>query len=219
MSEIPSVSHYLYLDETGTLDFETREGEAYFGVGTACYSGKHGEVLWSGLELRTMLEERGVHLPKGFHAKNYSHPTRAAVYELIAQQNVRFEATMLNKGIANENVKAGGKIRLYQTALWLHLKYVVPEVSSPGNQIFVIAGHLQTTGKREAIKRAVEDVCQQLARDRIVVPCIWDAASSWGIQAVDYALWSVQREVEGKLVPDYCGLISSKIKTVARPWS
>jgi len=140
------------------------------------------------------------------------------VYELIAQQSVRFDVTMLNKKNANEYIQASGKIRLYKTALWLHLKNVIPEISKPGDRVFVIAGHLQTTGKRDAVKHAVDDVCQQFTPDRAVIPCIWDASSSWGIQAADYALWSVQRRIERKTVPEYCELIQSRIKTVSLPW-
>jgi len=51
-----SIDQYLYLDETGTLDFESRVGESYFGIGTAHYVGDHGKALWSGLQLRTALE-------------------------------------------------------------------------------------------------------------------------------------------------------------------
>lgn len=50
---------YLYIDETGTLDFESRPGEAYFGIGTACYVGNHQGDIWVGFKLRTELEARG----------------------------------------------------------------------------------------------------------------------------------------------------------------
>lgn len=59
--------------------------------------------------------------------------------------------------------------------------------------MYFIAGHLQTSTKRAAIGDAVRDVCTQLATDRSIVPRIWDAPSSWGIQVADYGLWSTQR--------------------------
>lgn len=210
--------HYLYLDETGTLDFQSRPGEAFFGVGTAHFSGDHRDAIWEGHQLRVNLEASGVRLPKGLHAKNDSHPTRAAVYGVLSTQSVRFDATLLKKDAANSNVKAAGKVRLYKMAVWLHLKYVLPAVSRPGDRILVVAGHLQTSSHRDAIRHAVGDVCDQMEFDRIVVPCIWEAPSSWGIQAADYALWRIQRMVEGKTIPAYTEPLLSQIASVFRPW-
>ncbi|MCW2791957.1 MAG: hypothetical protein JWO76_1055 [Nocardioides sp.] len=73
------VDHYLYLDETGTLDFENRPGEEYFGVGTAHFEGDHRDAIWEGHQLRVGLEAKGIKLPKGLHAKNDSHRP-AAMY-------------------------------------------------------------------------------------------------------------------------------------------
>jgi hypothetical protein len=210
--------HYLYLDETGTLDFESRPGEVYFGVGTAHFAGDHRDAIWAGHQLRVGLEATGIKLPKGLHAKNDSHATRAAVYDALAIQPVRFDATLLKKGNAFPNVRAAGKVRLYKMAVWLHLKYVVPEISTVGDRIFVVAGHLQTSGHRGAIRHAVDDICSQVGFDRVVVPCIWEAPSSWGIQAADYALWRIQRIAEGKTVPAYSDQIQEQIKTIFRPW-
>jgi hypothetical protein len=212
------VDHYLYLDETGTLDFEGRPGEEYFGVGTAHFEGDHRDAIWEGHQLRVGLEAKGIKLPKGVHAKNDSHPTRGDVYATIAAQQVRFDATLLKKSAAYPNVRAGGKARLYKMAIWLHLKYVIPLVAATGDRIFVIAGHLQTSGHRDAIRHAVDDVCRQNAFDRTVVPCIWEAQSSWGIQAADYALWRIQRIAEGKTVPAYTDVIQGQIKSIFRPW-
>ena len=210
--------HYLYLDETGTLDFQSRPGEAYFGVGTAHFAGDHRDAIWEGHQLRVALEHRGIKLPKGLHAKNDSHPTRSEVYDLLSSQPVRFDATLLRKERAFAQVRAGGKPRLYKMAIWLHLKYVVPLISSRDDRVFVIAGHLQTTGHREAIRHAVDDVCRQVGFNRAVIPCIWEAQSSWGIQSADYALWRVQRSAEGKPVPAYAARIDGRIGSIFQPW-
>lgn len=103
----------------------------------------------------------------------------------IAAQQVRFDATLLKKSAAYANARAAGKVRLYKMATWLHLKYVIPRVSASGYRIFMIAGHPQTSGHRDAIRRAVDDVCQQNAFDRTVVPCILEAQSSGGIQSAE----------------------------------
>ena len=213
-----STDHYLYLDETGTLDFEDRPGESYFGIGTAHFEGAHGEALWEGHALRCELEARGVQLQKGLLAKNDTPATRTEVYTLIASQAPRFDATMLLKSNAYPYVQAAGKVRLYKLALYLHLKHVVPTISAPDDRVFVIAGHLQTNRQREAIRTAIIDVCAQVGERRTVVPCIWDAPTSWGIQVADYLLWRVQREREGKTVPGYTDRVASLVATSFTPW-
>lgn len=125
---------------------------------------------------------------------------------------------MLRKANDDGALQLAGKVKLYRSALWLHLERVIALVSNPGDKIYVIVGNLQTSGHREAIRQTVEDVCKQLSFDRVMVPCIWEAPSAWGIQAIDYALWAVQREVEGKSVPEYCGLIADNIKSQVCPW-
>jgi hypothetical protein len=210
--------HYIYLDETGTLDFETREGENYFGVGTVHFAGDHRDAIWAGFQLRVNLESQGIRLTRGLHAKDDSHATRREVYAEIAQQEPAVSSTMLCKANAFPSVRQQGKVRLYKMAVWLHLKYVIPKVSRPGDRVLVIVGTLQTSAKRDAIRRAVHDVCQQLDYDREVVPCIWDASSSWGIQVADYCLWAIQRRVEGKRVEPATELIDGLLKKPFLPW-
>jgi hypothetical protein len=213
-----AMDHYLYLDETGTLDFEERPGEAFFGVGTAHFAGAHGDEIWQGHELRCELESTGVRVQKGLHAKNDSAATRAQVYTLIASQAPRFDSTMLRKANAFPRVREAGKVRLYKMALWLHLKHVVYQISDPGDRIFMVVGHLQTSSRRDAIRQAVMDVCAQTSFNRQVIPCIWDAPTAWGIQVADYLLWRVQREVEGKTVPGYTDAVASLTTGAFAPW-
>lgn len=212
------MDHYLYLDETGTLDFEDRPGERFFGVGTAHFAGNHAESLWQGQQLRCELEARGIRLQKGLHAKNDSASTRIDVYGLIEQQAPRFDATMLCKSNAYPRVQAAGKVRLYKMALWLHLKHVIYQVSVQGDRVFVVIGHLQTSNRRDAIRNAVADVCAQVGYSREVIPCIWDAPTSWGIQVADYLLWRTQRQIEGKTVPAYTDQVDRIMQPTFTPW-
>lgn len=212
------MDHYVYLDETGTLDFDDVAGERYFGIGSATWAGHHGEAIWQGHRLRLDLEAAGIRLAKGLHAKDDSPATRAQVYSLIAAQRPRLDSTMLLKSNAQPQVRIAGKVRLYKLAMWLHLKYLIPAISGAGDSIFVIAGHLQTTGHRVAIRTAIADIAGQLGNDRLIVPCIWEASSSWGIQVADYALWRVQREDAGRKLPRGAELIDSCIASRYYPW-
>lgn len=129
---------YMYADETGDLDMSgSVKASKYFGFGTAVFPDGHGNRLWEGLQLRCQLEAKGVRLPRGFHAKNDSHSTRA--------------------------------------------------------------GYAQVG-------------------DRIIVPCIWDAPSSWGIQVADYALWAVQRQLEGRTGKWLDTCVEPTLRSIFMPW-
>lgn len=189
---------YVYLDETGVPDFNDASGPI-FGIGTATYVGHHGQQLFEGLDLRTRLESKGVQLPKGLHAKNDSWTTRKEVFALIADQAPRFDFSYFTKANAYPYVRLYTTTQFYKLAIFYHLKYTIPQVSGPGDQVFLISGNLQTSGKRGALRAAVTDVCQQIGggTSRSVTPCIWEAPSSWGIQVADYGLWALHRHLAG----------------------
>lgn len=209
----------MYADETGDLNMTGAKGAStYFGFGTAVFPNSHGQQLWEGLLLRCHLEEQGIRLPKGLHAKDDSWSTRDEVYDLIRRQAPRFDTTFLLKAKAYADVKRAGPVYLYKLAWFLHFKEIVRQVSAPGDTVFVIAGSLQTNNKRAAIRTALEDVCRQAAGNRTIVPCIWEAASSWGIQVADYALWATQRTLEGRVCPWFSSSVQTTLRSQFMPW-
>ena len=211
---------YVYADEYGDLDFSGNPKAArYFGIGTATFVGDHGTALAEGLALRCQLEAEGVSIPRGFHAVNDSARTRREVLSIIKRQYPRIDTTFLSKSGAYPRLRTYTKAYLYKLSLFMHLKYVVPQVFVQGGRVFVILGSLQTAGKREAVKDAVADVCNQVVvLGTPVIPCIWDAPSSWGIQVADYGLWTVQRDLErgdARLLDEY---IRPSLASRFLPW-
>lgn len=209
----------MYADETGDLDMSGSRGtRRYFGFGTAVLPDGHGPALWQGLRLRCRLEQAGIRVPSGVHAKNDSHRTRTEVYELIASQRPRFDTTFLYKEHAENRIRSAGQVQLYKLAWYLHFKEIVREVSQPGDTIFAIIGSLHTHNKREAIRLALDDVCQQFADDRMIVPCIWDARSAWGLQVADYGLWAAQRILEGRQCTWFATAVEPTLQSTFMPW-
>ncbi len=210
--------HYIYLDESGTLDFDSTEHGRFFGIGTAHFVGDHSSALWDWHQLKIDLEKFGIQVPKGLHAKNDRKETRTITYKIISKQLWRFDSTFLLKSSAYPYIREEGKIRLYKMAIWLHLKYLIPKVSRPGDEIVVIVGDLKLSRRKSAVRNAIEDICNQLQFDRNIHLCIWDAASTWGIQVADYGLWRIQRELEKKQVPEYAKVIDNLINPTFFPW-
>jgi hypothetical protein len=189
---------YMFADETGNLDYNVfGGGSRYFGIGTATWKGDHGEHLWQAAQLRFKHAREGVELPAGYHAKDDRHVTRTEVYQLIAAQAPRFDATFLAKSKAFPNVRARGENYLYQMAWFLHFKEIAKRVTGGGDTLYVAVATLGTKARKKAFQQAIEEVCQYHApRWCNVVVAHWDSATSWGLQVADYGLWAVQRRLE-----------------------
>ena len=211
-------THYIYLDETGTLDFQSQIGDTYFGIGSAHLSGSHPDELWSGHALRMELENTGVPMPKGLHASRDSHLTRAATFGLIGMQAWRFDSTFLRKDSSAADVLEKDKLRLYKYVLSQHLMRVIEEIATPNDNIVIFVANLVLTKRKMAVREVVDEVCAELRLQRSVTSHIWDSTSAWGLQVVDYALWRIRRTVECQTEPDYMRRIDHQLMKPRFPW-
>lgn len=210
---------YLYADETGNLDYAASRNDTesrFFGFGTALFEGQHSEALWRGQQLRVELSEQGVHLPKGFHAKNDSHATRTQVFEAIAELQVRYDATFLNKDHAYPDVRGKGQMYLYQLAWHLHIKHAARRLSTPSDRLIVIVGSFGTKQRQTQAETALKKVCSQVQRE--IVLCVWEASSCWGLQIADYGLWAIHRHLVGRDSRWYETAVQARVGTIFQPW-
>lgn len=210
---------YLYADETGNLDYDganKRGATAYFGFGTAVFTGDHGHQLMQGVRLRAEVTAAGVQLARGFHAVDDSNVTRSQMFALLGEQSPRFDTTFLHKASAYDRVKAAGEMRLYKMAWFLHLKEIAKRVSSPSDTLWVIAGTFGTKARSTQARAALEDVCQQVNRD--IRLCVWEASSSWGLQVADYALWAAHRDLLGRPCHWFTPHVQPTLETRFTPW-
>lgn len=210
---------YMYADETGNLDYSGSDkpgASDYFGFGTATFYGDHGRELMQGLQLRARIAASGVNLAKGFHAVDDSHSTRTEMFSTIAEQAPRFDTTFLLKSRAFPAVREEGEMRLYKLAWYLHLKEVAVRVSDRDDKIFVVAGTFGTRSRRAQAQEALVDVCGQVDRD--ITLCVWESATSWGLQVADYALWAVHRKLLVRPCPWFATAIQPTLRSTFTPW-
>jgi hypothetical protein len=211
--------YFLSADETGNLDYDSAKNPTeseFFGFGTALLPDQHGEALWSGLELRTRLSKRGMHLPKGFHAKDDSTATRSDVFEVIGELAPRFDTTFLRKQNAFASVRDKGEMHLYKLAWYLHFKEVAKYVANKNDTIVVIAGTFGTAKRASQARAALDEVCTQI--NRTIELCVWESSSSWGLQVADYGLWSTQRHLQGKGGNWHETYVAPNLATCFLPW-
>jgi len=146
------------------------------------------------LALRRDLAWQGIDLDC-FHAVRDKPRIKYQVYELMAQSNLRIDATILDKRKAVPRL-AADQARFYKEATFLHFKYVVPRVSTRDDDLHVVASSLQIGKKKNALHEGIGDVLRQVAGARRFVTSFADNKTDPCLQLADYAAWAVQRLVE-----------------------
>ncbi|WP_327088523.1 DUF3800 domain-containing protein [Nonomuraea sp. NBC_01738] len=210
---------FLFADETGNLDYNIAGGGSkYFGIGTATFVGDHREALWESQRLRLAHARAGVEVPKGYHAKNDNHLTRREVFDIIKIQAPRFDTTFLAKEHAYPSVQAKGQEYLYRMAWYLHFKEIAWQVTSPGDNLYVVVATLGTSKRKQIFQDAINEVCRDHSpQNREVVVCHWDSSTSWGLQVADYGTWAVQRHLE-RQDDGYMWAVEPSLRTMFTPW-
>lgn len=205
---------WIYLDESGTADFDT-QASPFFAFGSATITGDHAPLISAYLTARASRNE----IENGFHAYNDSLGSKDALYGGMKGLEADYAATFMLKAGAYGYVKSRPKIWLYKYTLYLHLKAVIPKVSEAGDDVHVVAAHISMDAKRDAVRHAVEDVCEQMSNDRRVTPHIWKSPTSAGLQIADYALWAIQRQVvQGKHFHHYGAVVEPRQVFLHFPW-
>lgn len=221
------MNFWAYLDETGTPDYDP-DSLPFFAFGSALFEDDHGVDLMSGLKVRACRK-----LQKGFHACADSKQTRESFFTVIHDMDAKFFATFLKKHNAYEYVQRKGNLYLYKYALYSHISELVRYVSQfPGdNTLYIVVAHIDMRSKRQAVKEAISDVCDQYSHtivfdstkladyDLTVTPQIWTSESSMGLQIADYALWAIQRSIVSNKHHFYNEFIKEKMGAgISFPW-
>lgn len=206
---------WVFLDESGTPDFDQDANSPYFAFGSATYTSERPLPFQAFHDLRT---STSMHLLTGFHAVDDSRTTRTEVFELIAQHPARFDATFMLKENAYENIRQREKIWMYKYTLFRHLASILPELQRRYETVHVIAAEIGMKAKRSAVREAVEDVCQQLKGGKNVHAHVWRSSTSTGLQIADYGLWAIQRQLMRDNSWHYEKAIAPTLRNMLYPW-
>jgi hypothetical protein len=218
------VKKYLFADESGNFDFRDHSqyqgASRYFAVGTMMINGeKEMRALQSELlALRYDLIGQGIPVRDAFHASEDSQPVRDAVFDVLKGHDFKVDVTLLEKAKAQPQTHVTDST-FYKYAWYFHLKYFSGRYFLPNDQLMVVSAALGTKRTQAAFRTAVEDVVQQCCNYQVKRKiAFWPAGTDPCLQAVDYALWAVMRDVESGDSRSR-KLIRSKINSVYDLWS
>jgi Protein of unknown function (DUF3800) len=145
------------------------------------------EFAWNGLQLDE------------FHATEDKQRVRDRVFDIIAQHDLRFDATIYEKRKAYPHTRAD-PLYFYKLAWFKHFGQVAPEIASHRDELLVVASSLQIKRKKKttkaAIHEAVTDVVNQVS-PTVTFHCAFSPAQSDPcLQVADYMTWAIQRKFE-----------------------
>ncbi len=176
-------------DEAGNDDFGPT-GSKYFVVATIVT--RDAALANDLLALRRVLALQGYELHDGFHATADRQVVRDEVFALLAQRDIRFDATVYTKSNVYERVKKD-KDYFYKWAWYFHLRYILPKVVPDDINPFIAMATLGTKKRRMLLAEAIRDVVSQCLPGRRIRPAYWSSASHPCLQAADYYTWAVGR--------------------------
>lgn len=180
----------MFSDESGDFTFRTVPGASrYFLIATVTMSdcgigdelqALQRELAWQGIVIES------------FHASQDKNAVRDRVYDLIAQSNIRIDATALDKRKTEPGI-ASNPAYFYKLANFLHFKYVVPQVTNRTDELMVVASSLQMKKKKKsALHEAVRDVVHQVSPTHRFVTAFLSNATDPCLQLADYAAWAYE---------------------------
>lgn len=214
---------YLFADESGNFDFKDHHrypgASKYFAVGTILFDNEEDRKALARdmLDLRHTMIDNGLPLNGSFHATEDKQAVRDGVFEVLSRNEFKADVTILEKARAQPHLYSSDD-RFFQYAWYFHFKYFARGYFQPDDDLTVMTATLGTKAKQRLFRESVENVISQFTDFRVKRrvlshPC----ASDFGLQAADYVLWAVMRDVEGG--DDRARrLIEAKIASVYQPF-
>jgi hypothetical protein len=185
---------YLFIDESGNLDFSGKASASTYFILTSVASDSYDPAMKL-LQLRHDLVLEGEYDGHCFHATEDKQDIRNRVFSAISTMNLRIDATIFDKARAYEHLRRDDTF--YELAWYMHLKYVIPRVSSKQDDLIIFAATLQTTAKRQEFAKSLSGTVSRIGgRSGTTKVVFWPAQCDHGIQVADYCAWAIQRKWE-----------------------
>jgi len=176
---------YLFGDEAGNFDFSDGPGASrYFILATVTMSNcQAGDRLQA---LRRRLAWQGVHLAAVLHATEDPQAVRDAVFQTLADCEMRIDATIIGKRSIPAAMR--NPQDLYRHVWHEHFARIAEDIAQPDDRLLAVASDLGTRRRRGAFYVAVDEAVRASARcihrvafwPNMSEPCQWSPTTALG---------------------------------------
>ncbi len=200
---------YLFLDESGNLDFSSK-GSRYFTVTSIVLDDcQIGNDL---VDLRRTLAREEIDIFGQFHATEDRQAIRNRVFDIIRGYDLRIEVTVLEKSKAHEHLRTDREA-FYRLAVYYHLRHLIPQVAEADDELLVVCAALGTHNQMASHLGNLRNVAREsMPEGAIVRTALWPTSAEPCLQVADYCCWAVHRKWERMDHRSY-DLISSSIRS------
>ena len=90
---------------------------------------------------------------------------RDRVFAELAKFDFRVDCTILDKRKTHPAL-AADEVRFYQRAWLMHLRFLAPQITTPGDELLVVAASLGTKRKRQGFENALRNAGERTLLER-----------------------------------------------------
>ena len=207
---------FVFADEAGCFTFKKKEGASrYFILLTvSAFTWTLSDRL---LQIRRELALNGDPDRDKLHATTDLQEVRNKVFAAIAEEDFRWDATILEKAKAQPQTRVDHPT-FYRYAWYYHFKHVGPQLAKDCDKMLITASALGEKKTRAAFKAGVNEPIQQIVpRSRWEV-AFHESSKDPLLWVADYCAWAVQKKWERNDTRSY-DLISHRRGSEYDLWS
>ena len=201
---------FIFADEAGCFTFKSKNGASrYFILCTVAAT--DWTISDRLLAVRRNLALGGDPDRDKLHATSDLQEVRNAVFEIIAQQDFRIDATIMEKSKALPRIRPDPQT-FYRYAWYYHFKHIGPALAADCEKMLITAAALGEKKTKAAFKAGVNEPIQQImARNRWEV-AFHDSCKDPLLWVADYCAWAIQKKWERDDTRSY-DLIRERVRT------
>ena len=208
---------FIFADEAGCFNFSRGHGASRYYIVCTISCSDCAQLGTDLLNLRRQLVWEKAPVGEYFHASEDKQVIRDRVFAVLQKHDFFIQATIMEKSKAFPRIRPTNH-RFYQYGWFHHFKYAAPKIVSGVTEMQIITASVGTHKGQAHFTAAVNDVVQQIIRNRKWTTNFCRSIADPCLQAADYCTWAIQKKWESNNVLSY-DLIKNKIIHEVDMWA
>lgn len=208
---------FMFADEAGCFNFSRNPGASKYYIVCTISCPSCADLGTALLNLRRDLVWEKLPVREYFHASEDKQVIRDRVFGLLKQHDFKIQATIMEKSKAQPRIRPTNH-RFYNYGWFYHFKFAAPKVTQDIQEMHITTASVGTHKGQKVFTNAVNDVVQQVVKNKVWCTNFCRSIADPCLQAADYCTWAVQKKWETGNIASY-DLIKDKINHEVDMWS
>lgn len=208
---------FIFADEAGCFNFSRAQGASRYYIVCTISSDSCHALAADLIQLRRELIWDKAPIGEYFHCSEDKQQIRNRVFELLQNHNFSVQATIMEKSKALPRIRSSNH-GFYQYGWFYHFKYAAPKIIGRATELQITTASVGTHKGQAHFTSAVNDVIQQVVRNKKWATNFCRSIADPCLQAADYCTWAIQKKWESNDTRSY-DLIKNKIVHEVDMWA